>query len=157
MKILVTLALTVALAAGPAGAESPSPPAAPVYDAALAQKLGADDYGMRSYVLVILRTGPTPMPKGPERDAMFKGHFANMERLAAEGRLVIAGPFGQPAGDWRGLFIFDVKTIDEAKALTETDPVIKSGEMLAEYHPWYGSAALKLVNEAHSKVQKKGS
>lgn len=159
MKFLVTFSITLALALGlprtSAGADSPTTPAAPAYDADLAQKLGADDHGMRSYVLVILKSGPTPVPKGPERDAMFKGHFANIERLAAQGKLVIAGPFGDATGGWRGLFIFDVKTVDEAKALTETDPVIKNGEMVAEYHPWYGSAALKLVNEAHSKIQKK--
>jgi uncharacterized protein YciI len=147
MKLLVSVALFLAL--GIARAQSPT------FDAELAQKLGADERGMRSYVLVILKTGPTPVPKGPERDAMFKGHFANMERLAAEGKLVIAGPFGDATGDWRGLFIFDVKTIDEAKALTATDPVIMNGEMVAEFHPWYGSAALKLVNEAHPKLQKK--
>lgn len=31
----------------------------PNYDAALARKLGADDYGMKRYILVILRTGPS--------------------------------------------------------------------------------------------------
>jgi len=109
---------------------------------------------MRSYVLVILKTGPSKIPAGPERDAMFAGHFANIKRLADGGKLVLAGPFDGVDG-WRGMFIFDVKTVDEAKALTATDPVIKSGEMVAEYHAYYGSAALKLVNEAHAKIQKK--
>ena len=47
--------------------------AAPAFDAALAQQVGADEHGMRSYVLVILKTGPTPLPKGEKRDEMFKG------------------------------------------------------------------------------------
>ena len=146
-------AFLLAAAIGFAQAETPKDEA-PAFDAALAQKLGADDHGMHSYVLVILKTGPNKMPAGPERDAMFKGHFANIKRLADEGKLVLAGPFDGADG-WRGMFIFDAKSVDEAKALTATDPVIKSGEMVAEYHAYYGSAALKLVNEAHAKIQKK--
>lgn len=124
------------------------------FDAELAKKVGADDYGMKNYVLVILRSSTTPVPKGKERDAMFAGHFANMKRLAAEGRLALAGPLDGVDG-WRGLFVLAVSDIEEAKKLVATDPVIIKGEMIAEYHKWYGSAAVMLVNEAHEKVGKK--
>jgi len=123
------------------------------YDPALAAQLGADEHGMRSYVLVILRSGPTPVPKGEKRDAMFKGHFANIERLAGEGKLAYAGPLDGVDG-WRGMFIFAVSSIEEAKQLTATDPVIINGEMIAEYHVHYGSAALMAVNATHRKLQK---
>jgi uncharacterized protein YciI len=129
-------------------------PPQPEFDAELAMTVGADDYGMRRYVLVILKTGPTPVPAGKERDEMFKGHFANINRLAAEGKLALAGPLDGVDG-WRGLFILAVPDIEEARRLTATDPVISSGEMVAEYHKYYGSAALMLVNEAHGKVAKK--
>nr|WP_255553548.1 YciI family protein [Caenimonas aquaedulcis] len=109
---------------------------------------------MRSYVLVILQTGPNRVPAGPERDEMFKGHFANMGRLAKEGKLALAGPFDGADG-WRGLFIFAVADVEEAKKLTATDPVIIKGEMVAQYHPYYGSAALMMVNQLHEKVVKK--
>jgi hypothetical protein len=56
---------------------------------------------------------------------------------------------------WRGLFIFAVEDIEEAKALVATDPVIIKGEMVAEYHKFYGSAALMVVNDVHQKVSKK--
>jgi uncharacterized protein YciI len=125
-----------------------------MYDAQLAHSVGADDYGMRKYVLVILKTGPNPVPAGKERDDMFKGHFANMERLAKEGALALAGPLDGVDG-WRGLFVLAVADIEEAKKHVATDPVITKGEMIAEYHKWYGSAALMLVNEAHNKVTKK--
>ena len=135
-----------------AGAQAPAP--APAFDADLAQAVGADEMGMRRYVMVVLKTGPTPVPAGPERDAMFQGHFANINRLAAEKKLVLAGPFDGVDG-WRGLFIFAVADIDEARRLTATDPVIARGEMVAEFHVYYGSAALMLVNEAHRKVARK--
>lgn len=126
----------------------------PSYDEALAKKLGADDNGMRQYVLVILKTGPKTMPDGKERDAMFAGHFANMKRLAGEGKLALAGPLDKVDG-WRGLFILSVTDIDEAKKMVATDPVIINGEMIAEYHKYFGSAGLMIVNETHDKVAKK--
>lgn len=127
---------------------------APAFDEALAKSVGADEHGMRAYVLVILKTGPNKMPAGPERDEMFKGHFANIKRLADEGKLAVAGPFDGTDG-WRGMFIFAVKDIDEARALTASDPVIAKGEMVAEFHKYYGSAALMLVPTEHQKVAKK--
>ncbi len=138
----------------PALAQDAAATPSPDYDAALAQKTGADEHGMRKYVLVILKTSPTPVPKGPERDEMFKGHFANMNRLAEAGILAVAGPLDGVDG-WRGLFILAVDTIEEAKQHVATDPVISKGEMVAEYHTHYGSAALMLVNEGHRKVAKK--
>lgn len=127
-------------------------PAQPAYDAALAKRVGADERGMRQYVLVILKTGPKRMPDGEGRKAMFAGHFANMERLAKEGKLAVAGPFAEDPDGWRGLFLFAVEDIEEAKRLTATDPVIVNGEMVAEYHRWYGSAAAMLIPEYHDKL-----
>lgn len=131
---------------------TPAQEAKPVFDADLAKRVGADERGMRSYVLVILKTGPTRVPDGDGRKAMFVGHFANMERLSKEGKLVMAGPFSADAQGWRGLFVFAVKDIEEARRLTETDPVIVQGEMVAEYHAWYGSAALLTIPEVHDKL-----
>ena len=125
--------------------------AAPVADPALAKQLGADERGMRTYVLVILKTGPHRVPDGPARDEMFAGHFSNIKRLAAAGKLVLGGPFGDK-GDWRGIFVFAVETPEEAEKLVATDPVIQSGEMVAEYHRLYASAALMSVNSIHEKI-----
>ena len=125
-----------------------------VYDPALAAQAGGDENGMRQYVLVILRTGPTRVPDGEARKAMFAGHFANMERLSKAGKLVLAGPFGDKDRDWRGLFVFAVADIEEAKALVATDPVIIQGEMVADYHRWYGSAATMLIGDLHAKLAK---
>lgn len=150
-----TLLLGLLLAAAPALA-NPAPsatgPAPAAFDAALAQRLGADERGMRPYVLVILKTGPTPVAAGPQRDAMFKGHFANMDRLVRAGKLVLAGPFVKDADKWRGLFLFAVKDIEEARQLTATDPVIVNGEMVAEFHAWYGSAGAMTLPEVHEKL-----
>jgi uncharacterized protein YciI len=136
---------------GPAAAQDK--PAVP-YDAELAKSLGADDMGMRAYVLVILKTGPNKMADAEGRKKMFAGHFANIQRLAAEKKLVLAGPLDGVEGR-RGIFVFNTPDIEEAKKFVATDPVIVNGEMVAEYHKFYGSAALMAVNDMHAKIQKK--
>ena len=147
-----TATVAPAPAATPPPAAAPAAPVAtPAFDAELARRLGADERGMRAYVLVILKTGPTPVAKGPARDAMFAGHFANMARLSKAGKLVLAGPFEEPGG-WRGLFVFAVSDVEEARRLTATDPVIVNGEMVAEFHPWYGSAAVMAIPETHKRL-----
>ena len=146
IRCLVIVAL--ALAAGTVAAQDN-----PKFDPQLAQQTGADENGMRGYVLVILKTG-TRVPDGPERTEMFKGHFANMSRLAAEGKLVQAGPLDGVDG-WRGLFVFATPDIEEARKLVASDPVVMKGEMVPEFHKYYGSAALMLVNDLHGKVSKK--
>ena len=127
-----------------------------LYDAALAQKLGADDYGMRSYVMVILKTGPNDKTIIDEdkRAEIFKGHFANMRSLAADKHLVLAGPFGDPENIRRGLYIFNVKTVEEAKKLVLTDPAVEAGIFTPEFTPYYGSAALMQVNDVHKRIAK---
>jgi uncharacterized protein YciI len=155
-RSLAALALLHLSAALPMSAQETAPAEAPPakYDAALAAQVGADEHGMRPYILVVLKTGPNKMPAGKERDEMFKGHFANMGRLAREGKLALAGPFDGVDG-WRGLFILAVTEIEEARQLVATDPVVASGEMVPEFHKYFGSAALMLVNDFHERVQKK--
>jgi len=123
------------------------------YDAVLAKKLGADDYGMRSYVMVILKTGPNDKTLTDEskRAEIFTRHFSNMERLAEAKQLVLAGPFGDPDG----LYIFNVKTVEDAKALVMTDPAVAAGIFTPEFTPYYGSAALMQVNTVHKRIAKK--
>lgn len=156
LALLSPLALLVAsLAVGeepPAAPALEAPPAS--YDAALAQAAGADEMGMRKYVLVILKSSATPVPKGPERDEMFKGHFANMGRLAEEGKLVLAGPLDGKEG-WRGLFVLATPDLEEAARWVATDPVVARGEMVPELHALYSSAALMFINETHKKLAKK--
>jgi uncharacterized protein YciI len=152
-QVLISCAL-IFLSLRPAAAQTE--PAAPVarYDAELAKSLGADERGMRPFVLVVLKTGPNKMAEGPGRTKMFEGHFANIQRLASEKKLVLAGPLDGVDG-WRGIFVFATPDIEQAKSYVATDPVIVNGEMVAEYHKFYGSAALMMVNDVHNKIQKK--
>ncbi|MFC5511940.1 YciI family protein [Massilia jejuensis] len=152
---LHALALATLLALPFAASANPAAPAPAVaYDAELARSLGADERGMRPYVLVILKTGPRKMAAGDERNAMFKGHFANIGKLAGERKLVLAGPLDGKEGR-RGIFVLNTPDIDTARTWVALDPVIIHGEMEAEYHKFYGSAALMTVNEVHARIEKK--
>lgn len=153
--LLAALATPLFAQEAPPATAPPAATATPAYDAALARRLGADEMGMRRYVLVVLKTGPNRVPDGDARKAMFAGHFANMERLAKEGKLALAGPFTEDPEGWRGLFLLAVEDLEEAKRLTATDPVIVNGEMVAEYHRWFGSAAAMLVPEVHDRIARK--
>lgn len=121
------------------------------YDSLLAQELGADDYGMRRYVMAFLKRGPNRSQDSVEAAAMQRAHMDNINRMAEEGQLLLAGPFFDD-GPLRGIYIFDVETVEEARALTETDPAIEGGRLEMELHPWYGPAALMKVKEISERV-----
>lgn len=123
------------------------------FDQKLATELGADEYGMKKYVMAFLKAGPNRQQDSATAATLQQAHMANIQRLAGEGKLVLAGPFLDD-GNLRGIYVFDVETVEEARALTATDPAVKAGRLEMELHPWYGSAALLKVNEIHEKVAK---
>lgn len=126
----------------------------PAYDSVLAKKLGADQYGMKQYIMVILTTGKADIKEKAVRDSLFMGHMNNIKRLADEGKMVLAGPFGKNDINYRGVFIFNTTSVEDTRAMVDTDPAVKAGVFDAVYIPWYCSAGLMQVNEIHQKVQK---
>ena len=126
----------------------------PHYDAALAKKYGEADNGMKMYVLVILKTGTNTTTDKAFRDSCFAGHMQNIGRLVTEGKLVVAGPLGKNDKTYRGIFILNVTTFEEANQLLETDPAIHSRILEPELYNWYGSAALPAYLDVEDKVWK---
>lgn len=124
----------------------------PDFNKALADSLGADENGMKSYVIVILKTGSKIIENKDERAQIFKGHMDNIKRLVNEGKLVVAGPFGKNDLTYRGLFILNVKTTEEAKIICDTDPAVKAGIFDVDLIPWYGSAALGEYIDISKKI-----
>jgi uncharacterized protein YciI len=127
----------------------------PKYDKELAESLGGDAFGMKQYVLVILKTGSNTTADKETKSQLFRGHMDNIERLVNEGKLIIAGPLGKNEKNYRGIFILNVKTVEEAAALVATDPAIKEKLLDVELYPWYGSAALPEYLKAHEKIEHK--
>lgn len=124
------------------------------YDEKLAKELGADEYGMKSYVFCILKTGSNTTATSDEKKKYFEGHMENINRLAKEGKLIVAGPFMKNDRNYRGIFIFNCKTVEEAQKLVETDPAVQAKIFEVELTPWYSSAALMQVSRNHDKLAK---
>ena len=130
------------------------------FDQKLADSLGADQRGMKTYLLVILKTGPKDkeISDKKQRDELFKGHFSNMSEMAKAGKLRLAGPFATKNElGYRGIFLLDVKDEEEAKALLQNDPTIKTGIFEVEILPWFGSAAIPMHLKYHEKISKKNN
>ena len=155
VALALTLSIVFPLSAADEPVKQPVKQDAPAYDAELAKKLGADERGMRMFVMCILKTGPKDAEvQGDARKEVFKGHFENIERLAAQGKLAVAGPFGKNDRSYRGLYIFNVATVEEAEKLVILDPAVAAGVFVPELTPWYGSAGMMVVNETHRKIAK---
>jgi uncharacterized protein YciI len=105
--------------------------------------------------LVYLKTGSKTDLSQEERDKVFAGHFANMTRLAREGHLLLAGPFGKGSSDpnLRGLFVFDAGDAAHAKALAETDPGVQAGVFAFECHDFATAMPLRDVVKAQLAEQ----
>lgn len=128
-----------------------------IFNQKLADSLNADERGMKTYMLVILKTGPKDkeITNKEKRSELFKGHFSNMEAMEKAGKLKLAGPFAtKNTLQYRGIFLLDVKTEDEAKTLLQNDPTVKNGIFEYEILPWYGSAAIPMHLQYHKKISK---
>ena len=105
---------------------------------------------VKQFWFVMLKKGDNRTQDSATAVKIQEGHMANIKRLYYEGKLKVAGPFGDD-GDWRGIFIFDVATKEEVQQLLDTDPAIATGRLAYEIHPWWtapvGSFAPALPNK----------
>jgi len=88
-----------------------------------------------AYLALLTRGAKWTPEKTPATEELQKAHMANIIRLAGMKKLVVAGPFGDN-GQLRGIFVFKVASIDEARTLTETDPAVQAGRLAIDLHPW---------------------
>jgi uncharacterized protein len=140
------------LLAAPLAAQQSAPPL--TFDAEMATRLGADVYGMTTYYAALLQTGPQRDQDEATAMEIQKGHMAHIRAMSESGKLVLAGPFLDGA-EFRGIFILDVASAEEARALCAADPAVQSGRLQALIIPWYGTAALREVPDIHRRIQEK--
>lgn len=91
---------------------------------------------IRKYWFVMLTRGPNRGQDSVTAAKLQDGHMANMQKMYYDGKLKVAGPFGDD-GNWRGIFIFDCATKEEVEVLLKGDPAISAGRLAYEIHPWY--------------------
>jgi len=132
--ILCSLVVLVACLTAPAMAETASSPAAQA----------APAHRMKQYFFVLLRRGPDHSQTKAEAEKIQEGHMAHIRATAESGQLQIAGPFDDEDGDWRGILIYDVKTLGEAKALCDADPAVKAGRLVCDIRGWWAQQGATL-------------
>lgn len=93
------------------------------------------DKPMTAYLAFLVRGDKWTPEKTPRTEAIQKAHMDNINRLAEMKKLVVAGPFGDN-GTLRGIFVFRVNSIEEARELAATDPAVKAGRLALRIHPW---------------------
>jgi uncharacterized protein YciI len=112
----------------------------------------ADEVGgfeMTTYQVAFLRKGPKWTPgESPELQKLQEAHMAHIREMGESGKLLVAGPFAD-GGDLRGMFIFRLDTLEEARALAEQDPAVKAGRLALEWHPWFAAKNIRVT--AHSE------
>lgn len=126
----------------------------PNYDSVLAKKLGADDYGMKQYVFVILKTGTNTTKDKKMIDSCFAAHMKNINLLVDSGKLFVAGPIAKNDKTYRGIFILNTSSFEEATELMKGDLAIQEKLLAVEMYTWFGSAALGEYLKASDKIWK---
>lgn len=104
---------------------------------------GDSTFLMRKYYFCVLRKGEQREHSPEEVANIQAGHMKHLSDLAREGKICIAGPFGDD-GDERGIVIFKVKSLEEARKLAGADPAVISGRLVADIRPWWGGVGSKL-------------
>ena len=99
---------------------------------------------IKQYWFVMLTEGKNRTQDSVTAAKIQEGHMANINRLYYEGKLKVAGPFGDE-GNWKGIFIFDCKTKAEVETVLNTDPAIAAGRLAYEIHPWWTAATGSFV------------
>lgn len=127
MKILLSLLVAVSAALPAVAQEAPDPS------------------DMMIYYVGFLYRGDNWTPEVSEQTREIQaGHMAHINRMAADGKLVLAGPF-MDDGDLRGMFVFTVDSMEEAEALVQQDPAVQAGRLRVELHPWYSMKGITVV------------
>lgn len=111
----------------------------------------APEERIEQYWFIILKTGPKQDFDSSAKAELFEGHMANIKRLYYEGILKVAGPFGKNDLKWRGIFIFDCKTKEEAQKNVSTDPAVAAGLFAVDIVPWFSAPTGSFI---HGKPEK---
>ncbi|RKD89732.1 YciI family protein [Mangrovibacterium diazotrophicum] len=104
---------------------------------------GDTTYVMKRYVFMHLLSGTERSQDSLEAAKIQEQHLAHLNKMADSGKLVVAGPF-ENGGEYRGLLIFDVETIEEALALEGEDPAVKAKRLKMQAFYWWGAKGTKL-------------
>jgi uncharacterized protein YciI len=94
---------------------------------------------MEKYYLVLLKRAPNaPKMDAPTLEALQKQHLGHLRAMYEAGKMVIAGPFDeQQDQSLRGMCLYRVASLEEARRLAEQDPAVKAGRLQVDVLAWW--------------------
>lgn len=98
---------------------------------------------MQQYFIAFLKRGPNRSQNKKEADSLQKLHLEHLGKMYKEGYADISGPFGED-GDIRGITIYNTPTQQIADSLANLDPMVTSGRLTIEIHPWWAAKGFSL-------------
>ena len=109
----------------------------PVAGSALEQTQNQPNAKPAQYFFVLLnRPASAPQLTKEAGEKLQEEHMANIRKMTAEHKLVIAGPFMDDTV-LRGIFVFQAESARQAQEWADNDPAVKAGRLSAEVHgPW---------------------
>ncbi len=98
---------------------------------------------MQQYFIAFLKSGPNRTQSKAEADRLQVLHQEHLGRMYELGYADISGPFGDE-GDIKGITVYNTPTLRMADSLANLDPMVKSGRLVIEMHPWWAGKGFPL-------------
>jgi uncharacterized protein YciI len=98
---------------------------------------------MQQYFIAFLKRGPNRSQSKEETDSLQQLHLTHLGSMYEQGHADISGPFGDD-GEIRGITIYNTPTQEMADSLANMDPMVKSGRLVIEIHPWWAAKGFPL-------------
>lgn len=98
---------------------------------------------MQQYFIAFLKKGPNRSQSKEEVDSLQKLHLEHLGKMYKEGYTDISGPLGDD-GDIRGITIYNTPTLKIADSLANSDPMVQTGRLTIEIHPWWAAKGFGL-------------